>query len=741
MSSGHSPRGGFGHSPRGELPRGEFSRREPPRARRYERPDREQPIETAEEKAKEDAMLEEKMKAIRKKNEELIKRQQEIEEDRRNADRLSDQLVKKKSPETKMAGVATDRSGEPKGMGRARGRVLAKLSRERLKASEWEEKRRKNIERVEEEQRKVAEPSTGGSNFLHDDRRVDMSKVTGRTERSWGGSNFNNVRSQMERDKGRQPRGETNPEIHMTGKERREYLEWKEERKRIDEDRKERAKRSGDWSREWDKTKVYDSKSKAWVDQEGGDAFDWSYQRQDRRREPARLGEWMPHQDDRNSSSRNFRSRRAESWEDEEQEDGRMRRRGDKGGSSSSDDWKESSRGNELKGNQTRFRGASSSSSHHHREQHQPSEDWGESCGDEPSLQTQTQSVHHKRQNQPTSSVAPSTEDWGGNVGMETEDSKVDRKREHETASRHRNEKMHNVSSTTEDWGAEISEKPTKESNVDEKNTATSHAEHGTESENTKHTQAENSSMTTAKQETATCGQKTLVDSREHVENLTVSTLSDGGRRVVVSPEKEGTVTAESKEQRTPRHNRRKLQQKDKEDSEQKGRDKDDAQFVDADDEISSLTHGENLPCPQTSSKTVETGGSPANMPTPDTTTESYSAASTSMLQTDNTVTATTSEVSRHSNVDTSAVPPTTETAQQVGKDTRQVSLEEAPRHVKKHPEPLKVSMGRRSSQEETGAKEGPVPTTPDFLKPSYTDPNPKIDWGEYMEEIAEESA
>ena len=45
-------------------------------------------------------------------------------------------------------------------------------------------------------------------------------------------------------------------QLHMTGKERREYVEWKKEREKIDMIRMERQKTAeGDWRREWDREK------------------------------------------------------------------------------------------------------------------------------------------------------------------------------------------------------------------------------------------------------------------------------------------------------------------------------------------------------------------------------------------------------------------------------------------------------------------------------------------------------
>lgn len=52
------------------------------------------------------------------------------------------------------------------------------------------------------------------------------------------------------------PRGELQMQLEMTGKERREYTEWKRERDQIDQSRLQRQRTAeGDWRREWDQQK------------------------------------------------------------------------------------------------------------------------------------------------------------------------------------------------------------------------------------------------------------------------------------------------------------------------------------------------------------------------------------------------------------------------------------------------------------------------------------------------------
>jgi len=48
--------------------------------------------------------------------------------------------------------------------------------------------------------------------------------------------------------------------MQTTGKERREYAEWKRERDRIDRERLNRQRKpDGHWKREWDAAKTVDS--------------------------------------------------------------------------------------------------------------------------------------------------------------------------------------------------------------------------------------------------------------------------------------------------------------------------------------------------------------------------------------------------------------------------------------------------------------------------------------------------
>ena len=259
-----------------------------------------------EEKAKKEELVEARMRMIRKKNEELLRRQKEIEEDRKNADMYSEMAAKKNPGSFPSTGVNKEVAGTGLGRGRGRGLMLREMRKETLKAKQWEAKRRENIQKEEEERKKKAESSSPTSRFLVDNDRVDMSKTSGRNERSWGGASFNQVINRVQREKeGSRPgRNKGNIELTMSGKERREYSQWKEERSRIDEERKARQKKTGNWSRAWDQTKAWDSRKKMWVNEndnddsfrntrrrDSDDADDWGSDNRNRRRDHGRQ-EW-----------------------------------------------------------------------------------------------------------------------------------------------------------------------------------------------------------------------------------------------------------------------------------------------------------------------------------------------------------------------------------------------------------------------------------------------------------------
>ncbi|XP_016412479.1 coiled-coil domain-containing protein 9-like isoform X2 [Sinocyclocheilus rhinocerous] len=145
------------------------------------------------------------------------------------------------------------------------------------KSKEWEEKRRQNIEKMNEEMEKIAEYERGQRadgeknpirNFLDDPRRSGPIPETDRKEgsrrhvRNWGGVDFDSVKTGAEVEKewtNRRPsgKGSVDMTLSMTGRERAEYLRWKKEREQIDEERLARHRNAtGQWRREWDAQKT-----------------------------------------------------------------------------------------------------------------------------------------------------------------------------------------------------------------------------------------------------------------------------------------------------------------------------------------------------------------------------------------------------------------------------------------------------------------------------------------------------
>ncbi|XP_055369966.1 coiled-coil domain-containing protein 9 isoform X2 [Betta splendens] len=144
------------------------------------------------------------------------------------------------------------------------------------KSKEWEEKRRQNIEKMNEEMERIAEYERGQRmdgdkpirNFLDDPRRsgpvpdTDRKEGSRRHVRNWGGLDFDNVKTRAELEKewtSRRPgpKGSVDMTMSMTGRERAEYLRWKKEREQIDEERLARHRNAtGQWRREWDAQKT-----------------------------------------------------------------------------------------------------------------------------------------------------------------------------------------------------------------------------------------------------------------------------------------------------------------------------------------------------------------------------------------------------------------------------------------------------------------------------------------------------
>nr|KAF6406312.1 coiled-coil domain containing 9 [Molossus molossus] len=287
-------------------------------------------------KEEKDAELDKRIEALRRKNEALIRRYQEIEEDRKKAElegvavtapRKGRSLEKEnvavdeknqgpsrrspgtpRPPGTSRGGRTPPQQGGRAGMSRAsrswedspgeqprggaggrgrrgRGRGSPHLSGAGdvspadRKSKEWEERRRQNIEKMNEEMEKIAEYERNQRegvlepnpvrNFLDDPRRRsgpleeperDRREGSRRHGRNWGGPDFERVRCGLEQERqGRRAGlgGASDMTLSMTGRERSEYLRWKQERERIDQERLQRHRKpTGQWRREWDAEKT-----------------------------------------------------------------------------------------------------------------------------------------------------------------------------------------------------------------------------------------------------------------------------------------------------------------------------------------------------------------------------------------------------------------------------------------------------------------------------------------------------
>ncbi|CAJ0940600.1 unnamed protein product [Ranitomeya imitator] len=175
-------------------------------------------------------------------------------------------------------GRGPGRGGVMGGRGGGHGGPVDGVSGPDRKVKEWEERRKQNIEKMNEEMEKIAEYERSRRdgvreknpirNFLDDPRRtgpiadVDRKEGSRRHNRNWGGPDFEKVKTGMDREKEsheRRPRGKNQMDMtmSMTGKERAEYLRWKQERDQIDQERLARHRKpTGQWKREWDAEKT-----------------------------------------------------------------------------------------------------------------------------------------------------------------------------------------------------------------------------------------------------------------------------------------------------------------------------------------------------------------------------------------------------------------------------------------------------------------------------------------------------
>uniref|UniRef100_A0A3P9J231 Coiled-coil domain containing 9 n=1 Tax=Oryzias latipes TaxID=8090 RepID=A0A3P9J231_ORYLA len=272
-------------------------------------------LKTKEEK---DAELDRRIEALRKKNEALVKRYQEIEEDKKMAEKEGIAVTTGRKPRpqepeserrktekenftvtvdlSKPAVVRRTAGGEENADGSCcflcfhsapsdlfMRTIKPKSEKPVLLHSNGggggikdSSLRRQNIEKMNEEMERIAEYERGQRpdgdkpirNFLDDPRRSgpvpdsDRKEGSRRHVRNWGGLDFDNVKTgaEVEREwtsRRPGPKGSVDMTMSMTGRERAEYLRWKKERELIDEERLARHRNAtGQWRREWDAQKT-----------------------------------------------------------------------------------------------------------------------------------------------------------------------------------------------------------------------------------------------------------------------------------------------------------------------------------------------------------------------------------------------------------------------------------------------------------------------------------------------------
>ncbi|KAM9168570.1 uncharacterized protein V3H86_013606 [Mergus octosetaceus] len=158
-----------------------------------------------------------------------------------------------------------------------------------------EERRRQNIERMNEEMEKIAEYERNQRDglqdrnpvrsFLDDPRRRGPAQDerhggSRRHGRNWGGTDFEGVRAGLEQ------RGRRRAAPTMTGRERAEYARWKQEREEIDQPAPRPPPAAHrQWRREWDADKT---------DGMFNDAPDAEHEPPKRPPKPPTFGEFLP---------------------------------------------------------------------------------------------------------------------------------------------------------------------------------------------------------------------------------------------------------------------------------------------------------------------------------------------------------------------------------------------------------------------------------------------------------------
>uniref|UniRef100_L7LSC2 Uncharacterized protein n=1 Tax=Rhipicephalus pulchellus TaxID=72859 RepID=L7LSC2_RHIPC len=238
-----------------------------------------QPLPTGE-MSREDRerLVQQRMEDMRRKNEELLRRHAEIEADKKNADLLSSAAIKdyslRKPPPAESSSSPRDNAEKkpPKPREPRVRPVPPPVERDSLTH---------RMQRLSTEDGPPPDPNyrfladrmregdadgggdRGGSRRHRDNYGgQDFDNVRGgdrggsrRHRDNYGGQDFDNVRHAMRQDKAlqRESGPVLPPKLAMTGRQRREYEQWKSDRAAIDQERMQRhTDAEGNFTREWD---------------------------------------------------------------------------------------------------------------------------------------------------------------------------------------------------------------------------------------------------------------------------------------------------------------------------------------------------------------------------------------------------------------------------------------------------------------------------------------------------------
>ena len=244
--------------------------------------------------AAEETRIDKRIMEIRKKNEEMLRRLEEVENDRTNSGtygkscRIIQEGIRNTFSQTSIAanseGARNDRSGcsDTSNYGfaaRTRGRARVR-STERENSSElgWRrhaDSRREFLDkdamkRITREEQRVRNILISEAELQEmyrvDNARIEVTHSEKTEEQMW------KVRAQRRQaTRGKQKsfsfvNEQKNSRVSITGKEEESYDEWKSERNKIEAERLKRSKKAeGTWKREWDREKVWNETMEEWV--------------------------------------------------------------------------------------------------------------------------------------------------------------------------------------------------------------------------------------------------------------------------------------------------------------------------------------------------------------------------------------------------------------------------------------------------------------------------------------------